>query len=80
MDTGTGRIVEVPEGSAAPHASVPLNPREAAELKRIPDLTGVINRGRLRRYKQMHSDEPCRSCSVLLRRHTLQQFQICYSE
>lgn len=80
MRTDTGRIVEVPKGSAAPHGSVPLSAREAKELKEIPDLGKTHNRARLRRYKKMHADDPCRSCQRLLKAHTLKQFQACYSE
>lgn len=81
MDTRTGRIYELREGQAAPMPSVPLTKAEADELRRIPDtLAGVTNRGRLRRYKQMHADQPCRSCGKKLRAHTLKQFQVCYSE
>jgi hypothetical protein len=80
MQTNTGRIVEVPKGSAAPHGSVPLGAQEARELKMIPDLGKTYNRARLRRYKQMHADDDCRSCGKKLRGHTLRQFQTCYSE
>ena len=80
MQTSTGRIFQVPEGEAAPHGSVPLSDGEAKELEAIPDLGEVMNRARLRRYKRMHANDPCRSCSKLLRKHTLRQFQICYSE
>ena len=74
MDTSTGRIFEVPAGRAAPHGSVPLTKEE------VPLLLKVNNRARLRRYKQLHADDDCRSCGAKLRRHTLKQFQACYSE
>jgi hypothetical protein len=81
MDTQSGRIFEVPRGQAAPHGSVPLTRVEAKELSAMPEtLEGVNNRARLRRYKQNHADDDCRSCGVKLRRHTLKQFQVCYSE
>jgi hypothetical protein len=80
MRTDTGEIVEVPRGTAAPQPSVPLTKAEADELKQIPNLKNVVNRGRLRRYKQMHADDSCRSCQKPLRRHTLKEFQVCYSE
>lgn len=80
MHTETGRIFHLEKGQAAPQPSVPLAPREAKILEAIPDLKHTHNRARLRRYKQMHADDSCRSCSRLLRKHTLREFQSCYSE
>jgi hypothetical protein len=80
MQTSTGKIIDVPQGQAAPHGSVPLSAREAVELKEIPDLSKTMNRARLRRWKKKHASDPCRSCQRLLSGHTLKEFQTCYSE
>jgi hypothetical protein len=80
MRTDTGEIVRVPRGQPAPQPSVPLTRAEAKELEAIPNTAKIFNHGRLRRYKQMHADDSCRSCGVVLRKHTLKQFQQCYAE
>lgn len=76
MNTETGGIYHMRERQPAPMPSVPLTKAEAEELGKIT----THNRARLRRYKQMHAEDDCRSCGVKLRRHTLSQFQQCYSE
>jgi hypothetical protein len=74
MNTDTGEFFEVPKGRSAPMPSVPLTRAEAHFLQ--------PHRGqeRLRRYKQMHQEDDCRSCGKKLRVHTLREFQVCYSE
>jgi len=74
MNTETGNIIHVKEGSAVPPGHVKL------EAEEVPNLLKVNNRARLRRYKQMHAEDDCRSCGTNLRAHTLRQFQACYSK
>lgn len=74
MNTNTGEIFEVPHGRAPQMPSVAITKEEALELKTH------TSRGRLRRYKQNHADDDCRSCGKKLRFHTLREFQSCYSE
>lgn len=74
MEIKSGRIVEVPEGKPVPRGHVPLTKEE------IPALKNLNNRARLRRYKQMHADDDCRTRGKKLRGHTLKQFQACYAE
>lgn len=74
MNIYTGEVTEVPRGQAAPHNTVALDPRE------VKGWRGCTGRERLRRWKQAHADDPCRSCGVLLRRHSMREFQTCYGE
>lgn len=74
MNTQTGEIIEVPKGRPVPRGHVLLTKEE------IPALRNINNRARLRRYKQMHADDDCRTCEKKLRRHTLKQFQACYAD
>lgn len=73
MDTRTGKIFKVAEGTPAPQqGAVMLEKREAEEL--IP-MTN--NCGRLRRWKRNHASEPCAVCSRSFSGHTLAQLAEC---
>jgi hypothetical protein len=50
----------------------PLSLQEAVELQALPDT-----QERLRRYKQAHADDRCGKCALVLRDHTLKEFQHC---
>lgn len=75
MNSQTGDIFQVfDEKTMRANFGVPLTTEEATSLRSEPD-TQV----RLRRYKQMHADDRCEKCALVLRQHTLKEYQYCQS-
>ena len=73
MNSQTGDIFQVfDEKTMRANFGVPLTVPEATELRQINNT-----QERLRRYKQMHADDRCEKCALVLRQHTLKEYQYC---
>jgi hypothetical protein len=73
MNSQTGDIsVVFDEKTMRANFGIPLTVPEAAELRQHDNT-----QERLRRYKQMHADDRCEKCALILRGHTLKEWQYC---
>jgi hypothetical protein len=73
MNSQTGDIFRTfDEKTMEANFGKPLSLQEAWELQALPDT-----QERLRRYKQAHADDRCGKCALILRHHTLKEFQHC---
>ncbi len=51
---------------------LPVTLQEQIDLGSLPNT-----QERLRRYKQMHADDRCEKCALILRQHSLKEWQYC---
>jgi hypothetical protein len=73
MNSQTGDIFQVfDDKTMRANFGVRIPIPEVVELRQHAD-TQV----RLRRYKQMHADDRCEKCALILRQHTLKEWQYC---
>jgi hypothetical protein len=73
MNTQTGdTFVYFDEKTRKANHGQPLTLQEQQELGALPNT-----QARLRRYKQMHADDRCEKCALILRQHTLKEWQYC---
>lgn len=73
MNSQTGHIFQVfDEKTMRANFGVPLTVEESVLLRAMPDT-----QERLRRYKQVHAEDRCGKCALILRRHTLKEWQYC---
>lgn len=72
MNTQTGDIfIASDEDAVKTKIGVPITPQEHAALGKLSNID------RLRRYKQIHADDRCQKCALILREHTLKEWQYC---
>lgn len=73
MSTQTGDIFQAfDEKTMEANFGKPLKAQDPWELQGVNDT-----QERLRRYKQTHADEKCGKCALLLREHSLREWQHC---
>jgi hypothetical protein len=73
MNSQTGDIFRVfDEKTLEANFGKPLTIAESVELSQHSDT-----QERLRRYKQMHADDRCGKCTLMLRDHSLKEWQHC---
>jgi hypothetical protein len=73
MNSQTGDIFKVfDEKTMEANFGKPITLQEQMDLGALPDT-----QERLRRYKQMHADDRCSKCALMLRDHSLKEWQHC---
>jgi hypothetical protein len=73
MNSQTGDIfIAFDEKTVKANFGKPITLQEQMALGALPDT-----QERLRRYKQTHADDRCKKCALILREHTLKEWQYC---